>query len=144
MGILTWIFSFLGGGPLSKVLDALNKAHSDSLNAKTVSEKTAADERVATLTQLAADTANARASARLYPLWMSICGAMIGFGFALHLLAITLATTFQPLIVGGIWDWSLHIPKLPSPLDSSEVAIIAFYFGAMSIQSVAGAIAKRK
>lgn len=142
--MLQWILSWFGGGPLNKVLDALNKAYSDSLNAKTVSEKTAADERVATLTQLAADTANARASAKLYPTWMGVIGFMVGFGFALHLLLVALATTFQPLIVGGTLSWMLTIPKLPSPLDASEVGLIGFYFGAMSVTSIAGAIAKRR
>jgi hypothetical protein len=142
--MLQWILSWLSGGVLSKILDALTKAHADALNAKTVSEKTAADERVATLTQLAADTANARAGARLYPWWMGLLGFMVGFGFALHLLFVALATTFQPLIVGGALSWMLTIPKLPAPLDASEVALVGFFFGAMSIHSVAGAIANRK
>ncbi len=148
VGILTWILGWFGGGPLSKVLDALTRAHADALNAKTVSEKTAAAERVATLTQLAADTANARASAGGLPTWMAVIGFMIGIGFALHLFFITLATTFQPLIVGGWFDWTLRIPKLPAPLDVSEVGVIAFFFGAAAViggaASIAGAISKRK
>ena len=88
--------------------------------------------------------ANARSSARLYPLWLGILGFLTGIGFALHLLAVTLATTFQPLIAGGIWDWALHIPKLPAPLDGSEINFVAFFFGGLGVMSIAGAIAKRK
>lgn len=148
MPILTWILSWLGGGPLSKALDALNKAYSDKLNATTELEKTAANERIERAHTLAADLANARQAAAGLPTWMAVIGFMIGIGFAVHLLFITLATTFQPLIVGGWFDWTLHIPKLPAPLDVSEVGVIAFFFGAAAViggaGSIAGAIAKRK
>lgn len=146
--MIQWILSWFGGGPLSKIVDALGKAYTDKLNARTEAEKTAADERIKTLTVLAADTANARQAASGLPTWMAVIGFMIGIGFAIHLLFITLATTFQPLIVGGWFDWTLHIPKLPAPLDVSEVGVIAFFFGAAAViggaGSIAGAIAKRK
>jgi hypothetical protein len=146
--MLSIILGWLGGGPLSTIANALTKAHSDSLNAKTVQEKQAADERVATLAMAYSDTANARQSAKGLPTWMAVIGFMIGIGFAVHLFFITLATTFQPLIVGGWFDWTLHIPKLPAPLDVSEVGVIAFFFGAAAViggaGSIAGAIAKRK
>lgn len=148
MGILGWILSWFGGGPLTKIVDALGKAYSDKLNAKTETEKIEADERIRTLTALAADTANARQAASGLPTWMAVIGFMIGIGFAVHLLFISLATTFQPLIIGGWFDWTLHIPKLPAPLDASEVGIIAFFFGAAAViggaGSIAGAIARRK
>lgn len=148
MGIISWILSWLGGGPLTKIVDALGKAYADKLNAKTETEKIEADERIKTLAALAADTANARQAAAGLPTWMAVIGFMIGIGFAIHLLFISLATTFQPLIVNGWFDWTLHIPKLPAPLDVSEVGVIAFFFGAAAViggaGSIAGAIAKRK
>lgn len=142
--MLAMILSWFGGGPLKAILDALTKAHADAINGATEQERTAAKERVDTLTELAADAANARQAASTYPTWMGVIGFMVGFGFALHLLLVALATTFQPLIVGGWLDWMLRIPKLPPPLDASEVGLIGFYFGAMSVTAVAGAIAKRK
>lgn len=141
MSLISWILSWFGGGPLSKIVDALGKAYTDKLNAKTEMERIEADERIKILTTLAADTANARQAAAGLPTWMAIIGFMIGIGFALHLLLITLATTFQPLIIGGWFDWTLHIPKLPAPLDVSEVGVIAFFFGAAAVIGGAGSIA---
>jgi hypothetical protein len=73
---------------------------------------------------------------------------MIGFGFAIHLLLITLATTFQPIIIGGVLDWMLRIPKLPPPLDQTELGVVAFFYGYAAVSTglgaVATAIARRK
>lgn len=141
MGILKLILSWFGGGPLGNILGALNKAYSDKLNAKSETEKTEADERIKTLTVLAADTANARQAAAGLPWWMALMAFLFGIGFALHTFFIAMGTAFQPLIVGGILDWWLHIPKLPPPYDQSELGIIAFFYGFASVSVGAGAIA---
>lgn len=146
--MLGLILSWIGGGPLQSILSALNKAYSDKLNAKTEEEKIAANERIATLSTLAADTANARASAASLPWWMALLAFLFGIGFALHTFFIAMGTAFQPIIIGGLLDWLLHIPKLPSPYDQSELGIIGYFFGFAAITgglgAVAGAIAKRK
>lgn len=139
--MIRWILSWFGGGPLSKALDALNKAYSDKLNATTERDKIAAQERIDRLHTLAEDTANARASAKGLPGWMAVIGFMIGFPFALHILMVGVGTTFQPLLVGGWFDWMLRIPKWPAPLDQSELGIIAFFFGAAAVIGGSGAIA---
>lgn len=144
------ILNWLGGGVLSKLFGALNDAYKTKVNAKTEEEKIAAQEHVDTLKaqielerNRLADVANARAAAAIYPTWMAVLGFMIGFPFALHLLLVGLGTSFAPLIIVGWFDWMLHIPKLPPPLDQSELEIIAFFFGGMVGVSIAGAIAKR-
>lgn len=146
--MLAMILNWFGGGVLSKILDALTKAHADALNAKSVEEKTAADERVATLTQLAADTANARSSAAGLPWWMATLAFLFGIGFALHTFFIAMGTAFQPIILGGWLDWWLHIPPLPPPYDQSELGIIGYFFGFAAVSgglgAIAGAIGRRK
>ena len=148
MGILSLILSWFGGGPLGSIIKGLNQAYSDSLNAKTLEEKIAAQERIDHLTLLYADTANARSAAAGYPWWMALLAFMFGVGFACHVLFIGLGTAFQPLIVGGWFAWLLAIPKLPPPYDSTEIGIVGFFYGfsAISVASgaIAGAIAKRK
>jgi uncharacterized membrane protein len=141
MAILTWILSWLGGGPLSKALDALNKAYSDKLNAVTEGEKIAANERIDRAHVLAADVANARAAAAGLPWWMALLAFLFGIGFALHSFFIAMGTAFAPIIVGGWLDWWLHIPKLPNPYDQAELGIIGFFFGFASVSAGAGAIA---
>ena len=148
MIFVRWIFSWFGGGPLGQILDALTKAHADALNAKTEEEKIAAKNRIDTLTALAADTANARQAAAGLPWWMALLAFLFGIGFAMHTFFIATGTAFQPLIVGGWFDWLLHIPKLPPPYDQSEIGIIGFFFGFAAVSSglgaVAGAINRRK
>jgi hypothetical protein len=72
---------------------------------------------------------------------------MIGFPFALHLFLVGLGTSFQPLLVGGPADWMLHIPKLPPPLDATELGVVAFFYGYGAVvvgsNAVASAIAGR-
>ena len=139
--MLSLILSWFGGGPLGQILDALTKAHADAINGATEQERTAAKERVDTLTALAADTANARAAAAGLPWWMATLAFLFGIGFALHTFFIATGTAFQPLIVGGWFDWLLHIPKLPPPYDQSELGIIGFFFGFSAVSSGLGAVA---
>lgn len=141
MTILKWILSWFGGGPLGKIADALTKAYEIKLNARTEEEKIQAQADIDRLHVLAADTANARAAAAGLPTWMAVIGFMIGFPFALHLFFVGMGTTFAPLLVGGVFDWMLRIPKWPAPLDQSELGIIAFFFGASAVIGGAGAIA---
>lgn len=140
--MLEWILSWFGGSPLGKIVDGLNKAYSDSLNAKTVEEKTAAQERIETLKTLAADTANARQAAAGQPWWMALLAFLFGIGFALHVFFIGIGTAVQPLIVGGFLDWMLHVPKLPAPYDSMELGIAGFFYGYAAVATGAGAVAK--
>jgi hypothetical protein len=146
--MLAMILSWFGGGPLGKILDALNKAYSDKLNAKTEEEKIAANLQVAALSTLAADAANARSAAAALPWWMATLAFLFGIGFALHTFFIAMGTAFAPIIVGGWLDWWLHIPKLPPPYDESELGIIGYFFGFAAVSgglgAIAGAIAKRK
>lgn len=148
MVILKWILSWFAGGPLKTILGELRQARLDQMNAKGEEDRLAAKERVDTLTLVLADVQGARVAVAGLPTWMAVLGFMIGFPFALHVMMIGLATTFQPLIVDGWFGWTLRIPKLPAPLDVSEVGVIAFFFGAAAViggaGSIAGAIAKRK
>lgn len=150
MVFVKWLISLLWGGgeTLSSITSALGKAYSDKLSAKTETDKIQAQANIDRLHAVLDDMNNARAAAKNYPWWMALLAFMIGFPFALHLFCVGLATTFQPLIVGGLFDWTLHIPKLPPPLDTSEVGIIAFFFGYAAVSTglgaVAGAISQRK
>lgn len=148
MGFFLAILNWFGGGPLQTIADALTKAHADSLNAKTVSEKTAADERVATLTQAMADVANARTAASGQPWWMQLIAFMIGMPFALHILLIGVGTDIAAPL-GWTWlEWTRHVPPFPDPYNTAELGIIGFFFGYASISgglgAVAGAITRRK
>jgi hypothetical protein len=148
--ILAFLLKLLGGsgGAIATIATQLRQAQADKLNAKSEQEKVAAQERVDTLTLLLKDQQDARAAARSLPWWMAVLGFMIGFPFALHVFLVGLGTCFQPLIIGGVFDWMLRIPKFPAPLDSSELGIIGFFFGSAAVlggaQAIAGAIAKRK
>ena len=52
------------------------------------------------------------------------------------------------VIIGGAFDWMLRIPKLPPPLDQTELGVVAFFYGYAAVSTglgaVANAIAKRK
>src|SRR5206468_4523 len=97
---------------------------------------------------LATDIANARASASSLPWWMALIAFLFDIGFSLHTFFITMGTAFQPLIINGWLDWWLHIPKLPTPYDASELGIIAFFYGFAAVAagtgSIANAILKKK
>lgn len=149
MGIIKWILSWFGGGPLKSILSELRLARLDQLNAVSEQEKVKAKERVDTLTLVLADVSVARASAGSLPRWMAVIGFMIGFPFGLHVLLIGIGTSLQPLIFGTwLGDWLLHIPPWPTPLDSQEGAVIAFFFGGLAFvggaTAIAGAIGRRK
>ena len=137
-----WILSFLGGGPLNKLIDGLNKAYSDKLNSKNETEKTEANERIEYYKVLLADTTSARQNSANLPWWMATMAFLFGIGFALHTFFIAMGTAFQPLIINGWFDWWLHIPKLPSPYDTSEIGIIGFFFGSAAVLGGTTAIAK--
>jgi hypothetical protein len=142
--MIKWILTFLGGGPLKTIADALTKAHADALNATTEQEKVAANERIQTLTQSLADVANARSSASTMPWWMAAIAFGIGFSVMLHVALIFIGTSFQPLIVGGSFSWMLHIPGVPPPFDKYEAQVIGFFYGFASIVVGSRNIARRK
>lgn len=143
--MLKFILSWFGGGPLSKIVDALGKAYSDKLSATTEHEQIAAQANIEQLQALLADQQNARAAAKSLPTWMAVLGWMIGFPFALHILLVGIGTSFAPLLGDS---WLLRIPKWPAPLDTSELGIIGFFFGSAAViggaNAIAGAIARRK
>lgn len=133
---------FFGGGPtVQAVVDGLTKAHADSLNAKTEEEKIDAKLRIDTLTAALVDLQNARVQLGKQPWWLATIACMIGFGFALHLFLVCVGTAFAPLIVGGVFDWMLHIPKLPDPYDKAQLSVVAFFYGYASVLAGSGKIA---
>lgn len=157
MGILSLILSWFGGGPLGAIIKGLNQAHSDSLNAKTVEEKTASQERIAFFqNELAeekarlADVADARQSAKTLPWWMAVIAALIGLPFGIHVALIGIGTwwvspgDYDPLshtfVNGTGWlEWTRHIPPFPVPFDTQEMNVIGFFFGFGAAAMVAGA-----
>lgn len=149
MGILSLILNFFGGGALSTIANALTKAHSDSLNAKTVSEKTAADERVMTLTQTLADLSKAREAAKSMPWWLAIPMGIVAFTGSLHVSAIFIASTFTPMLSreSGLGTWLLNIPQPPGDYAKYEAEIVVFFFGGAvilaGVKAVTGAFGRK-
>lgn len=150
MKIFQWLFGLIfGNNPLQTVADALTKAHSDSLNAKTVSEKTAADERVATLTLALADVAKARDASKTMPWWLAFPMGSVAFFGALHVCAVFAGSTFAPMLdrTSGLGAWLLNIPAPPGDYAKYEAEIIVFFFGGAvilaGVKAVTGAFGKK-
>lgn len=131
MGILSLILSWFGGGPLKTITDALTKAHSDSINGVTEQERTAANERVMTLTLALADLSKAREAARGMPWWLAIPMGFMAFSASIHVSAILLGTTFAPLLSKSTWlgFWLLSIPAPPGDYAKYVAEIVVFFFG---------------
>lgn len=150
--IFTFLLSLLTGS--GGIAGELRKAYEAKVNGKTEDERIAAGERAKTLElQLTAQTEREARSKEIRLATagqpeMRLLAFMIGGGFALHTLCISLGTTFQPLIKGGVFDWLLHIPPIPEPFGTAELGIIGFFFGYAAVthsaNAIAGAIAQRK
>lgn len=148
--MIKWILSWFGGGPLQTIADALTKAHADKLNAQTVSEKTAADERIATLTLALADLAKARESAKTMPWWLAIPMGLVAFFGSFHVCAVFAGTTFAPILSrdSGLGAWLLNIPAPPGDYAKYQAEIIVFFFGGAvilaGVKAVTTAFGKRR
>lgn len=140
---MKWLLSLLGLDPLGKVLDALNTAYQNKLNATTEQQRIAAQEHIDFLKATLADVQNARNAAASYPWWLAAPMAFIAICMASHVGLIALGTTLQPLIFGSwLGAWLLHIPGLPSPYDVSESGVLQFFFGAGAAMGITSIVAK--
>ncbi|MFO1185823.1 MAG: hypothetical protein U1E56_13730 [Bauldia sp.] len=141
--MLGFLAALLGGPLVNGVLDA----YKAKLAATNSAEAHAVDLAKA---EVAADIA-ARANAKEVRLATSgfpevrALFFLLGAAFVLHVGAICVGTTLQPLLAPS--HWLLHIPPLPKPFDEYEATVIAFFFGSAvamtGVQAIAAALARR-
>jgi hypothetical protein len=160
-GLLGIFLSWFGAGPLGKIIDGINTANRDALNAKTLEEKIAANERGDRLRAQYADIANARSNVSTLPWWAATIFVMLAFPFAVHAMLIGIGTfwvapgDWNPTCVNDLsvragcyvdghgWlEWTRHIPPFPKPFDTREADVFNFFFGASVGLGVAGAAVK--
>jgi len=148
--MLMMILSWFGGGPLASIINGINTAEKQALEAKTVEERIASQERADRLRALLADTVNARASAATLPWWMAVIAFFIGMPFAIHVSLIGIGTWWvaprdwstdcRCYVDGTGWlEWTRHIPPFPAPFDLQEANVIGYFFGFGAVAVLGGA-----
>jgi len=135
MGILEFILSWYGGGPLASILKEVGQYEALKLKAMTEVDKAKIQERIAALHVQAdlerarlADLQQARQNVSNLPWWAATMMVMIGMPFAIHVVLIGVGTwwvaprDWDPATRaydGAGWlEWTRHIPPFPPPFDT--------------------------
>lgn len=144
--MLQFILGLLGVDPLGKILDGLSGAYKAKLAAENDAARIDAEVEIkrfeAALAMHQHATQIRLATAGFWE--MRLLAFIIASVFVTHIVLVGIGTNFGQLFG---WEWALHIPAFPSPINEWEAQIILSFFGlqaaTVGVKAIAAGLSRR-